>query len=215
MPDPWSSRKGSSIPFMTFFFGLTAGILLFPPAASSHTTMPSDAGTIDGVVQALYESISFPKAKTPDWDRFRNLFLSSESPCIRTASDGVLVMNREDFIAFFEARIRKGTLKSFFEREIARSTERYGGLAQVFSTYEKRINPDDPGTPTRGINSLQLFFKDGRWWICSLVWQDEHVGLPIPPKYLEGNPVSSPSLGPAPLPASFPGVEERNPVKKT
>jgi len=184
MPHTRSSRKGARIPFAAFLLCLTAGILLFPPAASC-AGRDSDVGSIDGVVLALYESISFPEGKTPDWDRFRNLFLSAASPCVRMASDGVLVMDREAFIAFFEGRIRKGTLKSFAEREVARTTEIYGGLAQVFSTYEKRMNLADPGTPARGINGLQLFFKDGRWWISSLAWQDEHAGLLIPPKYVK------------------------------
>jgi hypothetical protein len=35
----------------------------------------------------------------------------------------------------------------------------------------------------RGINSIQLFYDESRWWIVSIYWQhDEH---PIPEKYLE------------------------------
>ncbi len=185
MPNPWSSRKGAHIRLAALLACLTAGVLALPPAASSGAGRDSDVGTIDGVVLALYESISFPEGKCPDWDRFRDLFLSAASPCVRMAADGVLVMDREAFIAFFEGRIRKGALKSFAEREIGRTTEIYGGLTQVFSTYEKRMNLADAGTPARGINGIQLFFKDGRWWISSLAWQDEHGGLPIPPKYVK------------------------------
>lgn len=63
----------------------------------------------------------------------------------------------------------------------------YGSLAQVFSAYEKRMNLADPGKPTRGINSLQLFFKDQRWWISSLAWQDELPDKPIPEKYFRAD----------------------------
>ena len=190
-------RKGIRPAFAVFLTCLMAGILPFPsgsqaggPAVRPFSTWsgsarPSDVESIDGLILALYESISFPEGKTPDWDRFRELFFSATSPCVRLAFDGVLVMDRESFIGFFNERIKKGTMKSFAEREVARTAEIYGGLAQVFSTYEKRLNLADPGKEARGINGVQLFFKDGRWWIASLVWQDKFAGLPIPPKYLK------------------------------
>ncbi len=156
-----------------------------PAPAAGGVARSSDVESIDAVVKALYESISFPDGKGPDWDRFRNLFSSAAGPCIRMASDGVLPMDRESFIAFFDGRIKKGTLKSFAEREIGRTAEIYGGLAQVFSIYEKRLNLADPEKPIRGINGLQLILKDGRWWIASLAWQEESAGLPIPPTYID------------------------------
>jgi hypothetical protein len=153
------------------------------PAAAAHA-QEADARSIDGLVTAFYESLSFPEGRGPDWDRFRNLFASPTSPCIRMTVDVVSEMDLERFIAFFDGRITTGALKSFAEREIGRTVEMYGKLAQVFSAYEKRMNLADAGKPTRGINSLQLFFKDERWWICSLAWQDELPEKPIPQEYL-------------------------------
>jgi hypothetical protein len=54
----------------------------------------------------------------------------------------------------------------------------------MFSTYEKRMNLAAGGKPIRGINSFQLFFKNSRWWISSIAWQDESPSVPIPQKYL-------------------------------
>jgi len=177
MPMTTFSRKKACLVFVAS--------LSFLMAVSSGAVRESDAESVDSVIQALYESISFPGGATPDWDRFRALFFSAASPCVRMSSDGVLIMDRESFIAFFDGRIKNGILKGFAEREIARTTEIYGGLSQVFSTYEKRPNLADPGKAARGINGVQLFFKDGRWWIASLVWQDEYAGLPIPPKFIK------------------------------
>ena len=140
--------------------------------------------SIDGLVQVFYESLGFPEGKGPDWERFRNLFASATSPCVRIAGDSVMVMDRESFIAFFTGRITKGTLKSFDEKEISRSGEYYGRVAQVFSTYEKRVNLAGGGKPVIGINSFSLYFKNDRWWIASVVWQDESAESPIPQKYL-------------------------------
>jgi hypothetical protein len=143
----------------------------------------TDCESIDGLVKALYESISFAEGRSPDWERYRNLFASPTAPCIRLSPSGVLTMDRESFVVFFRGRIESENLGSFEEHEIGRTVETYGGLAQVFSAYEKRLNLSQPGKPGRGINALQLFFKDGRWWICSIVWQDEMPGRPLPEKY--------------------------------
>jgi hypothetical protein len=145
----------------------------------------SDGTSVDGLIRALYETISFSAGKSPEWDRYRNLFFSASAPCVRVGADGVRMMDRESFIAFFKDRIDSGAMKGFIEREISRTTESYGGLAQVFSTYAKRLNPEEPGEEARGINAFQLFFRDGRWWIASIVWEDERPDLPIPAKYLK------------------------------
>jgi len=99
-------------------------------------------------------------------------------------SDTVMEMDREGFIAFFGGRVRHGSLRSFDKKEIARTTEIYGSLAQVFSTDEKRMNLADRGKPTRGINGFQLIFKNNRWWIVSIAWQDEMPSKLIPQEYL-------------------------------
>jgi hypothetical protein len=144
----------------------------------------TDVRSIDNLLKTFYESLSFPEGGQPDWGRFRSLFASTTSPCVRIVGDSVMQMDRESFIAFFGGRIQKGTLKSFAEKEIGRTGDYYGNLAQVFSTYEKRMNLADDGKPIRGINSFQLYIKNGRWWIASVTWQDESAATPIPPKYL-------------------------------
>ena len=153
-------------------------------AAEAAFTQGSDLRSIDSLIRIFYESLSFPEGKSPDWDRFRPLFASATSPCIRMTIDIVMEMDREGFIAFFGGRVEKGTLKSFEEKEIGRTTEIYGSLAQIFSTYEKRMNLADGGKPTRGINGFQLFFNNNRWWISSIAWQDEIPKEPIPQKYV-------------------------------
>lgn len=154
------------------------------PVTPQTKPVQAELGTIDGVLKVFYGSLGFPEGKRPDWERFRNLFGYETSPCVRITGDSVMAMDREGFIAFFTGRITNGTLKSFDEKELSRTGEYYERLAQVFSTYEKRMNLVDGGKPTRGINSFSLFFKNDRWWIASVVWQDEIADKPIPEKYL-------------------------------
>jgi hypothetical protein len=144
----------------------------------------ADVQSLDSVLKALYESLTFPEGKSPDMERFRNLFASSSVPCVRTTPGAILVTDLEGFLANFGGRVESGALKSFSEVEIFRTTESFGNIAQVFSTYRKTVNTMDPQKSVRGINSLQVVFKDGRWWIASLIWQDETPANPIPQKYL-------------------------------
>lgn len=172
-------------------FPLILLLLLIPLTLSyqnlsgqSKSVNPADVRSIDNLLKAFYESLTFPEGGQPDWGRFRSLFASSTSPCVRIVGDSVMQMDRESFIAFFGGRIQRGTLKSFAEKQIGRKGDYYGNLAQVFSSYEKRMNLAEDGKPVRGINSFQLYLKNGRWWIASVTWQDESDKVPIPSKYV-------------------------------
>jgi hypothetical protein len=154
------------------------------PALSQEKTQAAEFNSIDGVLKTFYASLGFPEGTRPDWEKFRSLFGFPNSPCVRVAGDSVMTMDREGFIAFFTGRITRGSLRSFEETELSRTGEYYGRIAQVFSTYEKKMNLAAGGAPVRGINSFSLYLKDARWWIASVVWQDESEAKPIPGKYL-------------------------------
>jgi hypothetical protein len=74
--------------------------------------------------------------------------------------------------------------QGFVQTEVARRTERFGKIAQVFSTYEVRRAAGDPRPVVRGVNSFQLFFDGHRWWIAGIVGQPETATLTLPDKYL-------------------------------
>jgi hypothetical protein len=168
---------------MCFLSGLPAapqGI-----SAAAPIDPQADVRSLDSLLKAFYESLTFPEGAGPDWGRFRNLFASATVPLIRTTPGAVLVTDLNGFLDNFGLRIKSGSLNSFFEGEVFRKTEIYGNIAQVISTYRKGVNTTDPQKFVRGVNSLQIFFKDGRWWIASLMWEDESLANPIPAKYLK------------------------------
>lgn len=154
------------------------------PAKASIAVVLDDTSSVDAVLKALYESLTFAEGIAPDLPRFRNLF-AAETPCIRINKDqSVDRMTVDAFILSFRERIKSGTLKSFHESEIARKTQRFGQMVHVFSTYQKGLNVTDSSQMIRGINSIQLFYAGGRWWIGSLMWMDERPEMPIPAEYL-------------------------------
>ncbi|HEY1500562.1 MAG TPA: hypothetical protein VGF88_13355, partial [Acidobacteriaceae bacterium] len=73
----------------------------------------------------------------------------------------------------------------FFEHGIANRVEEFGNLVSVWSTYESRHGANDAKPFARGINSLQLVHAQGRYWIASILWDEERPGQPLPAKYLE------------------------------
>jgi len=155
------------------------------PTSLLSSLFPDETNSMDAVIKALYESLSFPEGKMPDLERFQALF-APEAQFIRINKDDTIDrMNRDSFIRSFQERIQKGLIKSFHESEISRRAQVFGRMAHVFSVYKKGINIVDPEKMGRGINSLQLYNESGQWKICAILWMDERSDCPIPQKYLQ------------------------------
>jgi len=74
----------------------------------------------------------------------------------------------------------------FSEREIARTSEAFGNIMQVFSTYETHRDSSD-AHPLHGINSIQLFNDGTRWWVVSVLWDNERADSQIPAVFMKSH----------------------------
>ena len=161
--------------------GVMIAVLLLgaaPAAAQAATVSPaaeaSAEAEIAGVLRDVYAVISGPKGQARDWARMRTMFtpdarLTAIGP--KGPSGGTL----DDYIA------RSGPLlieSGFTEDELARRVEIYGNLAHAWSSYEGTGN--DGKLKVRGINSIQLVRRDGRWLVQSILWQPETPAFPLP-----------------------------------
>lgn len=72
--------------------------------------------------------------------------------------------------------------KGFTEEALHNVVHRYGDIAQGCSTYQKHFWNDDRFLG-RGIHGFQLVHHDGRWWIVSIIWDEENGAGPIPEPY--------------------------------
>jgi predicted metalloprotease with PDZ domain len=143
----------------------------------------ADVKTIDGIVKALYEVISGP-AGPRDWNRFKSLFYadaymgamsptpSGELKLQKFTPEEYIKMNGPLFDQF-----------AFNETELGRQENVFGNIAQVFTAYSFTVDMPTP-MKERGVNSIQLIQENGRWYIMSIIWNDETKENPIPQKYL-------------------------------
>ena len=145
----------------------------------------ADVASIDAIVAALYDVISGEAGKPRDWNRMRSLFApEGRLMAVARRPDGEVVMRTMTVEDYIGRNAKAFATMGFFEREAARTTETFGQIAHVFSTYESRHAAGDAKPFQRGINSIQLAHDGKRWWIVNLVWRAEDKALPLPERYL-------------------------------
>lgn len=156
------------------------------PGAQAPAARAADVASMDAILGALYDVISGPAGQRRDWDRMRSLFVPGARliPAVYRP-DSVPALRSWTVEQYIETVGPRLEANGFFEREIARRTERYGGVVHAFSTYESRRNASDPTPFARGINSIQLWSDGQRWWVVTIYWEGERPGNPIPPAYLK------------------------------
>jgi len=156
-----------------------------PYEDTNRDDIMSDTQSIENIIHALYETISGPAGMDRDWDRFRSLFFPG-ARLVRTflEEDGTPRALAMDAYAYQADTSGYFVRESFYEAEIANRIERFGTIAHVLSVYESRHEPTDPVPFKRGINSIQLFNDGSRWWIISVLWDNEREGNSIPKQYL-------------------------------
>lgn len=161
---------------------------LHPVPAPAAAAKERDGASVDAIVTALYDVISGPAGAPRNWNRMRALFApDARLMMIAPRPDGgfgLRAMTVEDYIS---RNMSAFTSNGFFEREISRTTESFGQLVHVFSTYELLRSPHDATPFMRGINSIQLAHDGRRWWIANLVWRAEDGALALPDRYLPGH----------------------------
>jgi len=162
---------------------LAISLLMLATAGSAFAQQarPTDVGSVEGVIGALYDTISGPAGQPRDWDRLRSLFRPDGHMIVQSPTK-TTVLSVEDYIGRVTPMFAKD---GFYESEISRNTEQFGQIAHVFSTYQSRHAPGDAAPFQRGINSIQLINDGQRWWVQSLVWQAETEKYPLPDRYLK------------------------------
>lgn len=161
-------------------------LLLVQATALCPLAAQSSYAQQDGLLKTLYSVISGEAGEARDWGTFKELFLpearlAPSRPATDSTKGSYRVLSPEEYISTSGKWLEEN---GFFEKEIHRSTQVYGSIAQVFSTYESYRSASDKEPFARGINSIQLFNDGERWWILSIFWMGETAEHPIPEEFL-------------------------------
>lgn len=160
-------------------------LLSFFSITNAQNNENSDFAEIDSVITTLYKVISGPAGER-NWNLFKSLFHEKATMgAIRISKEGTRNFSYFDVDGYVE---RNGPFfkdNGFYEEELGREVKIFGGVAQVFTSYQFRLN-DDIKIVQRGINCIQLVFDVNRWYITNIVWEAETVNNKIP-KLLSNN----------------------------
>ncbi len=147
--------------------------------------------TIEELLDTLYDCISGPSGGQ-DWERDREIYHPRALITRTRIEDAGPVAYTFTYDEFVEATIPLLAGRSFYEIEIGRKINVFGQVAHVFSTYEARETPDSPDILFRGVNMIHLWNDsidssgrpNGRWWVMSIIWDNEREGLDLPAEWL-------------------------------
>ena len=160
-------------------------LLAAPLSAQTTGPRPGDLTSMQGIIDALYGSISGPAGQTRDWDRLRPLFIPGARliPAVyrQDSTPRLRELTLDEYIKLAGPGLEKN---GFYETEVARQVEQYGGVVHLMSAYDSRRTASDPEPFARGVNSFQLFNDGSRWWVVTIYWQGETPDVPIPARFL-------------------------------
>lgn len=166
--------------YIYFLIAVLVGALLQPKASAQTSQVNKAFDTPEGLITAIYDAVTFPAGRTPDWEYVRSMFIEEAIVVLRTSPDGSTVFSVDGFVQDFVTFIEEGnvTETGFTEDVIKMNTMTFGDIAHVLVLFESSIPGKRPPTP--GVDSFQLIRRDGRWWIASVTNERPAEGRPIP-----------------------------------
>lgn len=184
---PMTLRNVTTVRKIAAKFTLALLLAMAPVTARGHALAVSPAyDTAEGVVRELYRLVTVEKGQVTDWEQVRNLFIPEAVIVLRVSKEASSVFDVQgwidDFVAFNErARVEE---RGFSEKILVLQPRVFRDIANVLVLYEAAITDSDR-PPTRGVDSIELIRKDGRWWIASITNDLPNAENPIPPQLQE------------------------------
>lgn len=163
--------KSTSIYTAIIFNFLSIGLM------GQNNSFEKDATSIDALMKASYEVVSGEKGAKRQWERDRYLHHPNAVYSFFDYKKGRQVtMSLQEFHKLTDEMT---FTTAFYENEINREVRVFGNIAQVWSTYETRLEKDGK-VARRGINSIQLVYENNRWYIISWIFSGEDERNKIP-----------------------------------
>jgi hypothetical protein len=124
----------------------------------------------ESIVRHLYDQVTFPAGKTPDWDHVRTLFLKEANIVMRIGKTETASLTLDGWILDFVNFINNSNIIStgFEEKIVKMESMVFGDIAHVLVLYTAFI-PGKMKTPQEGVDSFHLAKSDGKWKIVSIL----------------------------------------------
>jgi hypothetical protein len=162
-------------------------VLMFlprPAPAADAPAAPQSGSPLqraEGVVHELYRLVCVPPGGDTDWDAVRGLFIPEAVIVLRVSKDAASTFGVEGWIDDFKAFNEKArSSERGFEEKIVRMEPMvFRDIAHVLVLYEARML-DWNRPPSRGVDSIELIRRDGRWWIAAITNDIPDEQNPVP-----------------------------------
>jgi len=143
-------------------------------------TYAEDVKSIDAIINAYYAVIS--GSSDDPWQFERDKYIHSANAVITRLDENGNADSHALETEYLPMAL--APRESFYEKELKREVSHNGNLAQVWSAFEIRTNPEIESN-IRGLNSIQLHFEKGRWWIDSWTCEMESDKNPLVSGFLK------------------------------
>jgi hypothetical protein len=159
-----------------------------PAPAATEPVTPDAAATcppsttLEELVKALDDAVSGPANK--DRTCMKALLLPEARLSPMDKSKGGNLEPHIETVDEWIDSVRKRGKMMLYERQVKVSSDTYGRIAHLWSTYELHIIKPEGKPYARGINSIQAVFDGTHWRVLEILWQAETSAEPVPEKYL-------------------------------
>lgn len=185
---PITLRNVSTVRKIAAKLALALSLLAAPfsARADSPPVVPPALTTAEGVVRELYRHVTVDVGQETDWEQVRTLFLPQAVIVLRVSKDASNAFDVQGWIDDFVAWNEKARVKErgFSERIVVMKPRVFRDIANIFVLYEAALADSDK-PPTRGVDSIELVKKDGRWWIAAITNDLVNAEHPVPTELRE------------------------------
>lgn len=134
------------------------------------------------IVKETQKVVSVKKGEKIDTAYFKTLFLPTAHFTVVGKENGKMIHETMDLKTFLSSLTDEYYSNGYYEAGAGQIIEEYNGIAQVIQSF---YGEDSEGVKGWGVNSYQLIYSKGRWWIANMVWTMSSNGKDgIPKKYL-------------------------------
>lgn len=134
------------------------------------------------IIDAYYDVIS--GSSNDPWQFERDKYIHAENAVITKLDENGKAESHSLEAEYIP--LLSSPKEDFYEKELKRKVSQFGNIAQVWSAFEVRTDPKVAST-TRGLNSIQLHYENGRWWIDSWTCEMESAKNSLVTDFLKGD----------------------------